>query len=948
MFKNLYKKAFVLALFACPLSGIRAQDINLTQPLPIDSTVTKGKLPNGLTYYIKPNAKPEQKVELRLVVKAGSILENDNQQGLAHFMEHMNFNGLKHYPKNELVNYLQKIGVQFGADLNAYTSWDRTFYMLPIPTDKPGNLENGFQIVADWAGGALLTTDEINDERHVILEEARMRMKNANMRMLAKFFPAMTNGSRYAERMPIGIDSIILHGSPDRIREFYHDWYRPDLEAVIVVGDITASKAKELIEKYFGGLKGPVNERPRNYYDIAPYAEKKAMIVSDSEATDYGFTLMYPAHKVKVEKTLGDYRNDLVRSIMMQGLNRKLRDLTQSANPPFAGSSADIGGNISLALNNEGFELDVTPVDNFKTSIDAAIGVLLQVQKFGLSESDIQTSKKQYFASYEKAYNERNTTESSSYTDELANNFTNDEAIPGIVNEYNYIKELLPTITTQDVNAAAQKWLSDNQNYFALITGPSKGKIELPTEDGLLSMISTAFAQQVAKPEDKTEATSLLDKQPVPGKIVSEEKDADLGTITYTLNNGIKVTVKPTDFKKDEIIFSGVKYGGTGQFGADDKANTTFLSSVIGSMGYGEFTPTALHDFLAGKNASVSMSLGAVSNNIGGNSSVKDLSTLLELNYLKLTSPRVDTALFAGYITKMKSQLQFLKANPSYAFQDSLTKVLYHNDPLAPITLPTTEDMDHISMQRVLDIYKQQFGSADGFHFFIVGNVDEDTLKPLLEKYVASLPTSGVKPMYKDNGLRSVTGNRVFKFYRGADQKSMLIQLYHGDAVYSDDLAFKANMLAEAMTIKILDTIREKMQAIYSGGAFSSVVELPYGHYTIGVQMPCGPENVDKILKELDNEVVGYKKSGVSEGDLEKVKKGLLEKHKEALKQNDYWNGQLENILFWGHKKESLLDYDKEVNAVTPIDLKATANELLRNNVFTAVSYPEQSAGEKK
>ncbi|ANI90628.1 hypothetical protein A9P82_04995 [Arachidicoccus ginsenosidimutans] len=929
---------------ALQFSVAHAQNLDLSQPLPIDSTVTKGKLPNGLTYYIKPNAKPAQKVELRLVENAGSLLENDNQQGLAHFMEHMNFNGLKHYPKNQLVDYLQKIGVQFGADLNANTGFDRTYFMLPIPTDKPGNLENGFQIVADWAGGALITTDEVNDERHVILEELRMRNKNANMRMLYKILPELTNHSRYASRFPSGLDSIVLHASPDRIREFYHDWYRPDLQAVIVVGDITVDKAKSLIEKYFGALKNPAHERTRTVYEVAPYTQKKALIVTDSEETNYSFSLYYPTHKAKVEKTLGDYREDLIKNIMIQGLNRKLRDLAQSANPPYASASGYFTEGFSL--HDEQFALDIVPVDDYKKAINAAVGVLLQVEKYGLTDADIETSKRSYLAGYEKAFNERNTTESAAYTDELADNFMTNEPIPGIVNEYNYVKELLPTITAKDVNAAAQKWLLENQNYFALISAPSTGKIQLPDESGLLSMVDAAFKQDVKPAETTGTATSLLQMQPVAGKIVSETKDADLGTTTYTLSNGVKVTIKPTDFKNDEIVLTGGRLGGTGQFSVADKANVTFLGSVIGAMGYGQFTPSELNDFLSGKNAKVGVGFGAATNGISGSSSVKDLPTLLELMYLKLTSPRKDTSLYKGYMTKLKSQLQFLKANPQYAFIDSSNKVMYGNNPLTPISVPTENDLNSINPDRILDIYKDQFGYADGLHLFFVGNVNADSLKPLLEKYVASLPVKGVKPAYKDNGLRMVPGDKTFKFYKGTDQKSLILDYYHGDIKYSEDADLKLDMLTQAMTIKVLDTIREKMQAIYSGGVYASVAELPYGHYSIIAQLPCGPENVDKILAEYAKEVAGYKKNGVSATDLEKVKKAMLEKYKESMKQNGYWAGELQDIYMFGHSKDYLLNFDKKINAVTSEDLKKFADEVLNNNNnYKAISYPEQASG---
>ena len=936
--KNLNAFILFIALQMTMLVTAQAQNLDLNQTLPFDSTVVKGQLPNGLTYYIKPNAKPVQKVELRLVVAAGSILENDNQRGLAHFMEHMEFNGLKHFPKNTLVDFLQKIGVQFGADLNAYTTWDRTYYFLPVPTDKPDNLENAFQVLADWAGGALITTQDVNDERNVILEESRMNFKNANMRMLYKYLPDWANNSRYADRLPIGLDSIVRNADPDRIREFYHDWYRPDLQAVIVVGDISVDSAKTMIEKYFGGLKNPANERERTIYEVSPYTEKKALVVADSEANYYQFQLFYPTHKAVEDKTLGDYRNSLIKNIIVSGLNRKIRDLAQTANPPYANAGA--GFDRGVTLDDEQFSVGLIPVDDFTKAINAVIGVLLQVQKYGLSGTDIATAENEILAGYEKSYNERNTTESGAYTDELARNFTIGEAVPGIYNEYLYAKEFLPGINVDDVNAAIQKWLPENQNYFTYITAPLKGKIALPAQDSLLAIVDNAFQQEPTKPVEKRQAISLLTTQPTPGKIVKETKDADLGITTYTLSNGVKVTVKPTDFKTDEIVLSGIKYGGTGHFGVVDKSNTTFLSSVINSMGYGQFTPTALNDFLSGKTVQLNTGWDDASIVVNGYSSVKDLPALLQLTYLKLTSPRKDTNLFTGYITKMTAQIQALKDNPQYAFQDTLVKVAYNNNPLAPIAIPAENDLNNINMDRVLDIYKEQFGYADGLHLFFVGNINIDSLKPLLEQYVASLPVKGVKPVYKDNGLRMVSGDKTFKFYKGADPKSLIIDIYHGEQKFSEDAYLKANILAQAMTIQIIDTIREKMQAIYAGNANANFPRAPYPHYVFQTVMPCGPENVDKILAEYNREIAEYKSAGVSAINLDKVKKATLEQRKESMKQNNYWAAELQSILFWGKNKKLFLNFEQRVNAVSVKDLKASANKFFSNNHFKAISYP--------
>lgn len=943
MTKKIISGLLFFFIFLYAVSNTAHAQINLNQSLAQDTTVTVGKLANGLTYYIKPNAEPAEKVELRLVVKAGSILENNDQQGLAHFMEHMEFRGTTHFPQNELINYLQKIGVRFGADLNANTSWDRTYFILPVPTDDPGNLEKGFQILGDWAGGALIQTKAANEERHVILEELRMRNLNAQTRMMNKYYPAMLNDSRYAYRLPGGKDSIVLNADPELIRKFYHDWYRPDLLAFIVVGDITVSHAKELIEKYFGDLKDSGHERERVYYHVLPYTSTKAMIVTDAEADRYRFTLMYPAHKRAPEKTIGDFRNELIRDIFIQSLNRKLRDMAQSPNPPFAEAQASLSGAIGgIALQDEGFELDVAPLKNVKASIDAAIEELLNVAKFGFTEKDIQMMKAAYLSAYRNAFNERYKTPSADYTNDLVNNFMKGTPLMGITNEYNYVRELLPTITLKDVDTFAGEELHIPPHYFTLMTGPSKGDIMLPSEAGLLQIVTAAFRQKTHQRASQVELTTLLQQQPKPGTIISEKKNAALGTTTFRLSNGVKVTVKPTIFQQDQILLSGVKYGGTGLFGISDKSNVTFLPDVIGTMGYGKFTPAALDDFLSDKNVNLNVNMTGISDEVNGSSSVSDISTLLQLVYLELTAPRKDTALLSGWINKVETQIPLFHANPQIAFKDSLIQVMYGDNLLSPIIIPSKQEINEINVDRILNIYREQFGNARGFHFFLIGNVNIDTLRPLMEKYLASLPVQGKMPKYKDNGLRMVNGDKAFRFYQGTDQKSMILDIYHGNIQYSPELALGADMLAQAMTIEMLDTIREKMHAIYSGGVSASVIKLPYGHYSIAAQMPCGPGNVQKIMEGLNKEVAAYKEYGVSSTDLEKVKKAMIEQYKEEIKQNGAWLGALKQILFWGENKDNFLHYEQRVNNVTTTDLKTTANKLLGNNNFLAITYPER------
>jgi zinc protease len=951
------KKSLSKAALACFLTGaslstfVASAQTNNTDKIPVDPQLKMGKLPNGLTYYIKPNSKPEKKVELRLIVNAGSILEKEDQLGLAHFMEHMNFNGTKNYPKNKLVDFLQSIGVEFGADLNAYTSFDETVFILPIPTDKPENLESGFQVIEDWAHNANLTEADIDDERNVVLEESRLG-KGADDRMMKKYLPELLAGSHYAERLPIGKDEILKTFKPESIRSFYHDWYRPDLMAVAVVGDITIPEAEAMIKKHFGGMTNPASERKRVMSDVPAYTTAKAMVLTDKEATNYSFVLTFPARKKEMENTLSDYRRNLVKDLFTQMLNRRFQDLTKSANPPFAYA---YGFADSWARGFESFGLTASPTTDIPTAVNTAIGELVKVEQYGFNASEMEIAKKQVLSNVEKQYNERDKTESSRFVEEYVRNFLTKEPIPGIENESKYVQQMEPGITLEEVNAAAKKWLNKDYHdkYFALITGPDSKKMNVPTDIELKEMVNTAFDQKVNANAEKVVSKDLLSQDPVAGKIVSEDADKDLGTTTFTLSNGVKVTVKKTDYKSDEIVLTAVKKGGMSSYGAEDKASVNFLPDVVEAMGYGNFTPTQLTDILSGKTVSLSPVVSDIYDEVKGTSSVKDFESLMKLTYLQLTSPRTDADLFNGYISTQQTQLQFLGQNPQVAFVDTMLKTLYHNDPLRPIQVPTPEDIASIKMNRVLDIYKNEFSNADGFHFFIVGNVDESTIKPLLEKYIASLPAKGTQVAFKDNGLRSINGNNKMEFKKGEEQKSLVLMINKGELPYSEDLALQTNIIGQILSITVVENIREKMGAIYGGGFNGSLEQYPFPRYSIEGIFPCGPENVEPILKEANKEIEDLKANGPSQKDLDKVKLAITEKRKEGIKTNEYWSGKLEQLMFWNQSKERFLNFYQALDKITVNDIKASANKLFDGkNSFTAVLQPtvikEKTTGAKQ
>ncbi len=915
---------------------VSAQD--LKSKIPVDPEVTTGKLANGLTYYIRPNHKPEKKVELRLVVKAGSILETNEQLGLAHFMEHMNFNGTKHFQKNDLVSYLQSIGVQFGADLNAYTSFDETVYILPIPTDKAGNLEKGFQIIEDWAHNALLTDKDIDEERGVVLEESRLG-KGADDRMLKKYFPKLAEGTLYADRLPIGKDEILKNFKYETIRSFYRDWYRPDLQAVMVVGDIDVATATKMINEHFGSLKNPAKERPRNYQTVNPRKAADAMLVTDKEATNATITLTFPSFKRKDAVTLGDYRDQLIEAIAQAVINQRLNDLTRSSDPPFSfayvGLDDMIQGYQSLQANvyydNNGVE----------KPLNAITAELIRARKFGITESELELARKNMLSGVEKSYNERKTTNSNVYIAELVRVFLDAEPVPGVAREFEYYKQMLPGISVNEVNATIQKWMASN-NTFTLITAPESADSKLPTDKELLAMTQKGFAQEITKTEEKKVNTELMPVKPTPGKVVSQVNEAGLDATTYTLSNGVKVTIKQTSFKSDEILMTATKKGGSNSYGVADRSNILFCTDVVESMGVGAFSPSDMEKALAGKKIEVTPSVADITDNIKGSSTVKDFESMMQVLHLYLTAPRNDKPLFTAFRDQQSAMVKNMTSSPRFAFIDTMVYLMYNGNPLRRMAIPKPADLAKIDMERALAIYKDEFCNADGYHFFFVGNVDPATALPLIEMYIGSLPKAGKTPEFKDNGVRPVTGVKEYRIRKGTEKQALIIGVYSGQVAFSEDLAMKASALGEVLNIKVIEQLREKMGAIYGGGFGATVSKDPYERYSIQLQLPCGPENVDKLIAAVKTEIADLIKNGPDAKDVDKVKNQWREKYRTDVKENKFWTGKLESVLFWGRDANRVLNHESFIEKLNPADIQATAKQLFDGkNEFTAILLPE-------
>lgn len=912
----------------------------LTDPLPADPAVKIGKLSNGLTYYIQKNAKPEKKMELRLVVNAGSVLEDPDQRGLAHFMEHMGFNGSTHFPKNELVDYLQKVGVKFGADLNAYTSFDETVYILPISTDDSGIVEKGFTVLEDWAFNNLLDKTEIEKERGVVLEESRLG-KGAQERMSRQYFSKLFNGSKYAERLPIGKDSIIKSFHPSALQKFYKQWYRPDLMAVIVVGDIDPVVAEKEIKKHFSNFKNPVAEKLRPaIIPIKARTKADAMVVTDDEATNtilQIYNYVTPAKKIK---TWNDYRESVRRELINALINARLEELTQKEKPPFifgyTGREEFIRGYdafVSAALLGENLTQE---------AVNALIGETERARKFGFLESELKRAKANMLNEAEKAFHEKDKSLSGILVQNYINNFLQGTPIPGPENRNKFLQQILPGIDLQEINDEVKK-MPAATNAFALVTAPTATKNKLPTSIDLEKQIIAASAQKVNPYEEKAIAQNLIEGSNSEGKIITETKNEKLGTIDLNLSNGITITIKPTTFKNDEIIMDAWRWGGWQRFPLEDKDNAKHAAELIGVMGVKDMTPTDLQKFLSGKTVKTTPYLNDHEDGIEGNCSVKDFETFLQLINLYFTQPRKDAALFNSFVSKQKSMMQFMKGNPQYFFQDTLTKIFYNNNPWMD-QLPKVEEFENLKLDKVMSVYNEVYGNANGMHFTFIGNIDLSKAKPLFEKYLASLPSKLSKPLYKDNGARPVQGVVEANIKKGKEAKSLIIILWSGETPYNyeEELAFKA--LIEALNIKVIEKLREEMSDMYAGGLDGEIKKRPYVHYGISAVIPCGPENIDKLTAALFELIKNAQEKGIDQKDLDKVKENWKKQYQTNMQSNDAWLTSLSNAFINQENPENILNYEQKVNALTVQDLQKAAQKFFNmSNYMKAVLYPESS-----
>ena len=920
------KRLFTALLIVGSAVMASAQQQPQMPPIPTDPNVRIGKLANGLTYYIRHNELPENRADFYIAQKVGSILEEENQRGLAHFLEHMCFNGTTHFPGKGIINWLETIGVRFGENLNAYTSIDETVYNINnVPVMRDGIVDSCLLILHDWANDLTLDPKEIDNERGVIHEEWRTG-QGAMMRMYEQALPKAFEGSKYGHRLPIGTIEVIDNFPYQALRDYYEKWYRPDQQGIIVVGDIDVDKVEAKIKELFSPIEMPANAAERVYEQVPDNKEPIVTIAKDKEQP---VTMIYlwhkhPATPNEAKGNMGYLVQNYLFTMIESMLNARLEELRQSAEPPFI--DAGSGNNdFLLAKTVEAFVgIAISKDDGIPTALAAIAREIERARKFGFTASEYARAKADYLRMLESAYNEREKMKNNQYVQEYVRHFIDNEPIPGIEMEYTVMNQLAPNIPIEAINSILPQLIKD-ENIVINIFGPDKEGMVYPTEAEILDILNKTKAEEITAYVDKVSDEPLMKETPKAGKIVKTE-EGPYGSTALTLSNGVRVVLKSTDFKADEIRMRAFSPGGTSVFGTKEAIQLKMLNSVAGLGGLGNFSNVDLEKVLAGKKATIGATISGLSEGLNGSCSPKDLETLLQLVYLSFTAPRMDDAAFQSFKQRTKASLENQEADPMTALTDTLQKEMYGNHPLAGRV--KAEMIDQIDYNRIMEMYKDRFKEAGDFTFLFVGNINLEEAKPLIETYLGGLPTINRKENYQDVKMDIRKGAHKNLFEKQMETpKATVLNIISGNCEYNLKNDLLMTMLSQTMSMVYLETVREKEGASYGVSAFGQLSRGVKDEAIFQIYFDTDPAKREKMEQIVMSELQKVAQEGPRPEHLAKVKEFLLKKHIENAKENGYWLGQLNNY-YW-YNTDMNTDYEKLVNELSVEDVKKFTKALL-------------------
>ena len=924
---------------ATPASVVEATLACVGKPsciIPVGPQVRKGTLANGLTYYIQRNPTPQRRIEMRLVVKAGSAMEDDDQIGLAHLLEHMAFNGSAHFKKNELVSYLQSIGLRFGADLNAYTSFNETVYMLPLPTTDPTEIAQGMTVLADWAGGLTLRDEDIDAERLIVLEEMRAR-KGVGERVRKQSMPFLLQGSRYVDRLPIGTETSIQGFKNEAVRRFYKEWYRPNLMAVIAVGDLDIDTMEQQIIARFSGLKNPENVRERALTRVAPHTNDAVLRLMDHELTQEILQVILPVRVEDEDSTYGTYRDASKVNLFNAMLARRLENRSQESDSPFLGATASMGNAV------QGYNVFSTSVvagrNGLKPGVDATFSVLNNVRDHGFHADELEQAKRNVLARMNNAHAEGDKTDSSAYAEEYTRSFLTQEAIPGIQAEWALLSAMFPTLTLEELNAYAKEVLPNPTTPIKVMYS-NKSLKDAPSETDLLNMVKQRIQLPGVAVEASTASGPLMAVLPKPGKIVDSALDPSTQTHVWKLSNGLTVLVKPTELRDNQILLGATRFGGRSLYGVEDKMNAQFAINGARSMGLGPWSPTQLRDKLTGKVMALTVDMGTYAETVSGSSTPQDLESLLQLLQLHFQPARVDTALFKAYLQRAQDAARNNAEQPDAQFAQAVNDSLFGNHPRAPEVV-TPALLASIDMERTVAIYNERFGSAQGFDFVFVGNVDLDATKALVEQYIATLPTGAIEHQAKDLGIRPVMAQRDIRVAKATEPKATATLTYAGVAPDDRREQYVLGLAMDVVNQRIVDVLRTREGLIYSGGASGSIAQVPTPLYLVRVVLPGAPEHVYAMYSTFLEEIAKLQKEGATPTELQKTYLSWYKVRAKQEQDNDFWLAQLMHQRQYQLPLEDILKTPDVIRGIRAEEIQAAVSRYLNTtNLMKAALVP--------
>ncbi|HZT75844.1 MAG TPA: insulinase family protein [Vicinamibacterales bacterium] len=859
----------------------------LSQQMPMDPEALVGTLPNGLKYYIRANPRPAQRAELRLVVKAGSVLEDDDQRGLAHFVEHMEFEGTTHFPRQTIVDFLASLGLGIGPDANAATSYDDTQYTLRVPTDVPNVLDRALTVLQDWAQGATFDQDGIDRERGIVLAEWRMHLGAAE-RTQDKILKAQLQGSRYADRSPIGDPTVIEHAQREQLVRYYHDWYRPDLMAVVVVGDIDRDAVAALIRDHFSSLVSPSPRRPRPIFDVPEQPDTRYAIVTDKETTATAVELsdLRPARN---QGTVGGYRDIMLDELFSSMLGDRLDEIAQGPTPPFVRAAVSRSLFPFPRTRDQALMEAIVANDGVTRGLEALVTELHRVAQFGFTATELARAKQAMMAGSERVVTESPDRESASRADEYTRNFLEDEALPTIWQELAFHRRFVPDITLQEVNALTHDWFPDD-NRLVVVSAPEAAGVVLPTSAQLAAAVTAANAKRVTAYVDTLAGEKLMDAAPARGSIVKTTERA-AGITEWTLSNGATVVLKPTTLRADQVLFRASAPGGTSLASDADFPAARVADTIVPAGGVGRFNSVTLDKLLSSKAVNVTPFISEIEEGMGGGSTPQDLETMFQLLYLRFTQPRADPTAFAAVQSQARALLANREASPDFVFNRTIDAALSGDSARRQPESPAT--VEHWDLAKSLAFYKARFADASNFTFVFVGSFTVDGIKPLVETYLASLPATRAHETYRDLGITLPPGVVEKTVEKGIAPKSQVAIVFDGPFVYDDTNRMALETMTLVLESRLFDTIRQELGGTYSITATPDIDRVPKPQYAVRIEWTCDPQQTASLVQRVFDEIAFVKKTPLSPGQMARLRDSLVRDYQRNSADNRYFLNEI-------------------------------------------------------